>query len=76
MVPGKQMRLRFVVLTKTKEPVVDVHELPAEPWRVNRTKRIVERVWPAIEAGHFFPTPSPMNCASCPFRAPCREWQG
>jgi CRISPR/Cas system-associated exonuclease Cas4 (RecB family) len=76
LVPGKQMRLQFVVLTKTKEPVVDVHELPVMPQRVDRTKRIVERVWRGIEAGTFYPAPSPLNCPTCPFRAPCRAWAG
>lgn len=76
LVPGKQMRLQFVVLTKTKEPSVDIHDLPVEPRRVNRTKRIVEKVWRAIEGGHFFPSPSPMQCPSCPFREPCRAWTG
>lgn len=76
LVPGKQMRLQFVVLTKTKEPVVDVHELRVEPRRVARTKKIVERVWRAIESGTFYPAPSPMQCPSCPYREPCRAWQG
>ena len=76
LVPGKQMRLRFAVLTKTKEPVVDVHELPVEQQRVDRTKRVVERVWRSIEAGSFYPAPSPMQCPSCPYREPCRNWQG
>ena len=76
LVPGKQMRLQFVVLTKTKEPVVDVHELPVEPQRVARTKKVVEQVWRAIEAGQFYPTPSVMNCTGCPFREPCRAWCG
>lgn len=74
LVPDKRLRLQFVVLTKTKEPIVDVHELPVESQRVDRTKRIVEQVWRAIEAGHFYPTPSAMNCGGCPFRRPCREW--
>ncbi len=72
--PWKQVRLQFVVLTKTKEPAIDLHEVPADVHRIDRTKRIVARVWRAIEAGHFFPTPSPMNCATCPFREPCRAW--
>jgi putative RecB family exonuclease len=75
LVPGKQMRLQFVVLTKAKEPVVDVHELPVVPQRVDRTKRIVERVWKAIEAGLYYPAPSPMQCPSCPYREPCRAWR-
>jgi putative RecB family exonuclease len=76
LVPGKQMRLQFVVLTKTKQPVVDVHELPVMPQQVVRIKRIVERVWKAIEAGSFYPTPSPLQCPSCPYREPCRAWKG
>lgn len=76
LIPGKQMRLQFVVLTKTKEPAIDVHELPVVPQRVDRTKRIVERVWRAIEAGIFYPAPSPTQCPSCPFREPCRAWRG
>ncbi len=76
LVPGKQMRLRFLILTNTKEPVVGVHELPVEQQRVDRTKRVVERVWRSIEAGSFYPAPSPMQCPSCPYREPCRNWQG
>jgi CRISPR/Cas system-associated exonuclease Cas4 (RecB family) len=74
LVPGKQMRLQFVVLTKAKEPVVNVHELPVVPQRVDRTKRIVERGWREIEAGLFYPAPSPMHCPTCPYRDPCRHW--
>jgi CRISPR/Cas system-associated exonuclease Cas4 (RecB family) len=76
LVPGKRMRLQFIVLTKAKEPIVDVHELPVVPKRVDRTKRIVERVWHSIEAGAFYPAPSPMQCPSCPYRTQCRSWQG
>ena len=76
LIPGKRIRLRFVVLSKTKQPVVDIHDLPAEPQRVKRILRIVERVWRAIESESFYPTPSPMQCPSCPFRDPCRVWTG
>lgn len=76
LMPGKRLRLQFVVLTKTKEPIVDVHELPVELQRVDRTKRGVERVWRSIEAGHFYPTPSAMNCGGCPYLEPCRAWCG
>jgi CRISPR/Cas system-associated exonuclease Cas4 (RecB family) len=33
-------------------------------------------VWRAIQAGQFFPSPSPLNCHSCPYREPCRAWSG
>ena len=74
--PRKQVRVEFVVLTKTKEPVVDRHQRNVVPGQVDRAKRIAERVYRAIEAEHFFPSPSPMNCGGCPFREPCRLWPG
>jgi len=74
--PGKRVRLEFAVLTKTKEVSIDRHSAPADPLRVGRTKRIVERVWRSIEAGHFYPAPSPMNCGGCPYRGPCQKWCG
>jgi PD-(D/E)XK nuclease superfamily len=50
--------------------------LDADPQQIDRTKQIVERVWEAIQAGIFFPSPSAMQCPACPFRAACRAWTG
>jgi RecB family exonuclease len=74
--PNKRVRLEFAVLTKTKEVSIGRHAAPADPLRLDRTKRIVERVWRSIEAEHFYPAPSPMNCGGCPYRAACRKWPG
>lgn len=74
--PSKTVRLEFAVLTKTKEPAVDVHVVRVDRQRVDRIKRIVERVWRAIEGRLFYPAPSAMNCSGCPFRGPCRAWSG
>jgi RecB family exonuclease len=76
LAPRKRLRLRFAVLTKTKEPAIDVHEVAADRRQIDRTKRIVERVWRAISAGHFYPAPSVTNGAGCPCRGPCRSWSG
>ncbi len=73
---GKPLRLEFAVLTKTKIPDLARHAVALDRGQVNRTKRIVERVWSGVESGIFFPAPSLMNCSSCPFRAPCRNWTG
>lgn len=70
----RRVRLRFAVVTKTKEPAVDLLEVPVDGARIDRTKRIVERVWRAIESGVFYPAPSAQQCSSCPFREPCRSW--
>lgn len=72
--PRKRVRLQFAVLTKTKEPAVDLHEVPADRRAIDRTKRIVETVWRAIDAQVFYPAPSPMQCSGCSFREQCRRW--
>jgi len=74
--PGKQVKLAFSVLTKTKTVSIEQHVLPVIPQQADRMKRVVERVWNAIDAEHFYPSPSPMACGSCPFRTPCQNWPG
>jgi CRISPR/Cas system-associated exonuclease Cas4 (RecB family) len=73
---GRPIKLSFAVMTKTKTPVFTVHDVPVTVRQLNRTKRTVERVWQAIQSGHFYPNPSPMNCGSCSYREPCRRWTG
>jgi len=74
--PGKKIATRFLVLTKTKEPVVKEHVREVEPVAVKRTLAGVERVWRAIESGVFYPAPSTVGCAGCGYRAACRAWAG
>ena len=74
--PGKKIATRFLVLTKTKEPVVEEHTRDVNPATVKRTLAGVERVWRAIESGVFCPAPSTMNCSGCGYRAACRAWMG
>ena len=74
--PGKKIATRFLVLTKTKEPVIEEHVREANPAAVKRTLAGVEGVWRAISQGTFYPAPSTMNCSSCGYRAACRAWAG
>ena len=74
--PGKKIATRFLVLTKTKEPVIEEHTREVNPAAVKRTLAGVERVWRAIESGVFYPAPSAMSCASCGYKAACRAWMG
>ena len=76
LAPGKELRLEFHVLSKTKKPVAERHPVYVDAQRIDRTKTVVQRVWRAIESGHFFPAPSPIACGSCPYREPCRAWKG
>jgi putative RecB family exonuclease len=73
---AKPLRLSFLVLTKTKLPTLTEHAVPLEPGQVERSKRIVAAVWRAIQRGHYYPNPSPLNCHACPYRQACRAWKG
>jgi putative RecB family exonuclease len=73
---GKPIQLQYSVLTKTKAPELNVHPISSAPEEVERTKTMVERVWAAIQAGHFYPNPSPMHCSTCPYRRACQRWRG
>lgn len=72
----KTLRLEFAVLTKTKLPEVVIHPVDVDQRRLERMKLVAERVWRAIEGRNFYPSPSPINCPSCPYRAECRAWTG
>jgi putative RecB family exonuclease len=76
LAPGKKVVTRFLVITKTKEPVIEEHVAEVKPERVARTLAGAERVWQAIQTGVFYPAPSAMACAGCPFREACSHWQG
>jgi putative RecB family exonuclease len=72
----KPLRLEFAVLTKTKLPTISRHQIPFDAVQANRTRRIALRIWHAIEAGHFYPNPTPAHCTGCPYRKPCQSWAG
>lgn len=72
----KPICLQFGVLAKTKEPSVEIHPVADDPRKVERVRGIIERVWEAIQAEHFYPAPSPMQCPSCGYRTMCQAWPG
>lgn len=76
LAPGKKLVTQFLVLTKTKDPVIEEHTTEVQPEKVKRVLASVERVWRAIQSGVFYPAPSVMSCATCGFRTACREWTG
>jgi hypothetical protein len=70
--PGKKIVTRFLVLTKTKEPVVEEPVREVEPAAVKRTLAGVERVWRAIESARTTTGGSSLSLldsAACEFRA-------
>lgn len=73
---GRPVRLEFAVLTKTKFPELARYPIDVDPRQMERAKKIVERAWRVIQSGNFLPSPSPLNCPTCPFRKPCQSWVG
>ncbi len=76
LMPDKPVRLRFLVVTKTKVPTVESYTVTCDPSRVKRTKRVLQRTWQAIKTVRPYPAPSMMTCGGCAFREQCRQWCG
>ena len=76
LIPGKKLRLQFAVITKAKSPKVQLLEASFDESKLDRTKRVFESVWSAIESAHFYPSPSPMQCSGCGYRSQCDAWRG
>ena len=70
---GKPLQLANLLLIKTRTPAAQLLPVAVNRQRVEQVKRTVATVWNAIEAGHYYPAPSPLNCAGCPFVEPCRH---
>ncbi len=72
VMPEKNVRLQFVVITKGRSPSIESHEVPASPRRIEQSKDHARRTWESINAECFPAAPAPSKCASCPFLRPCR----
>lgn len=76
LIPGKQLKLEFAIITKARQPQLQRLEAKFEESKLDRTKHVFERVWAAIQSGHFYPSPSPLHCPGCGYRRQCRAWRG
>lgn len=73
---GAEIKLRFVVVTKTKDPKIEVIPIDFDPFEVNRSKGVLRAVFQAMLTGVTYPAPSPLSCTSCGYRRRCDEWTG
>jgi len=71
---GKQAAIEYTVLIKTKTPKVQRLKTARYTDDFGRLGDLVETVERAVQIGIFYPVESPMNCSTCPYRQPCREW--
>ena len=70
----EDLRLRFDVLTKTKQPELCRYWTQRDRAASLRLFRLVAEVLYAIEAGVFHPNPG-WQCKDCPFRSQCWAWR-
>jgi RecB family exonuclease len=71
---GDDVRLRFDVLTKTKQPELHRYWTTRDRAGNVRLFRLVSEVLGAIEAGAFHPIVG-WQCKGCVFRSKCWAWQ-
>lgn len=73
---GLPVKLHFAIITKAKTPAVQLMQVQTDPDRVAGVTESVSQVWEAIQGGNFYPSPSPMNCVTCPFKSRCPVFAG
>jgi len=71
---GHPATVEYTVLVKTKTPKVQRLTTVRTDEDLSRLGDIVENIEHAIQAQAFYPVETPLNCSTCPFRQPCREW--
>jgi hypothetical protein len=72
---GEWAAVEFNILIKTKTPKFQRLTTARNESDVGRLGDIVESVERAVDQSIFFPIESPLNCSTCPFRQPCRQWK-
>lgn len=72
---GEKAKVKYAVLVKTKTPKLQRLETVRNGDDLGRLGDIVQAIERAIRAEAFYPNETPMNCSTCPYRDPCREWK-
>lgn len=65
---------KFTVLVKTRTPKVQHVEANRTDGDLGRLGDLIKTVERSIEAEAFYPIETPMNCSTCQYRRPCRDW--
>jgi putative RecB family exonuclease len=72
---GEEPAIELTVLVKTRVPKVQKIQAIRTISDFQRLGDVIGVVEKAVEAGVFYSVESPLNCSSCPFYRPCREWR-
>ena len=71
---GEPTTVEYTVLIKTKTPRIQKLPVERQEADLGRLGDIVKNIEKGVQAGIFYPVESAMNCSTCPYRGPCREW--
>lgn len=71
---GRDANVEYTVLVKTKTPKIQRIQTSRYADDCGRLGDLVQSIQRAVDLGIFYPVESPMNCATCPYREPCRNW--
>lgn len=71
---GQEPAVEYTVLVKTKTPKIQRMLTSRHGDDCGRLGDLVQTIQRAVDLEIFYPVESPMNCATCAYRQPCRDW--
>ena len=71
---GRAATVEYAVLVKTKTTKLQRLKTARYDEDSGRLGDMIQTVERAIQLNVFYPVESPMNCSTCPYRQPCRDW--
>lgn len=72
---GEMPSVEYAVLVKTKTPKLQRLKTARTEEDVGRLGDLVQNVERAVSNDIFYPVETPLNCSTCPYREPCRNWK-
>ncbi len=73
---GAKPKLRFLVITKSQQPIVQLLDVPFDTKAVSRAKAVYAEVCKAISDERHFPNPESAKCGLCGYSRRCAKWRG
>ena len=67
--------VEYAVLVKTKTPKLQRLKTSRTEDDLGRLGDLVQNIERAVSNEIFYPVETPLNCSTCPYREPCREWK-
>ena len=74
-VTGEIPTVEYAVLVKTKTPKLQRLKTARNEDDLGRLGDLVQNIERAVANDIFYPVETPLNCSTCSFRQPCREWK-